>query len=80
MALYGGKDGFDVYRQFFKQIFLYELKPELILIEIGYKQKKLLLKTLVKYFRNAECKIIKDLAGFDRIAVITCLRRQANRL
>lgn len=66
----GGEDGLKYYREFFKQIKNYNLKPQAIFLEIGHNQAAQI-KKLVKHVLPAyKCKVIKDLCGFDRVVII----------
>lgn len=73
-ALDGGPDGLKYYRGLFKQ--LNDLCPSAqhprlsVLLEIGYKQARTIKKLARKYLPEYEIEIKKDLAGFDRIAII----------
>jgi release factor glutamine methyltransferase len=52
-ALYGGKDGLDIYSDMFKQVARLEYLPKIILIEFGWKQSvslKAIVKTLLPQY------------------------------
>lgn len=70
VALNGGADGLECFREFFNQIKKFKLQPQAIFLEIGHNQataiKKLAKQTLPHY----KFKIKKDLCGFDRIFTI----------
>jgi len=70
-ALYGGPDGLKYYKEFFKQIKQFNLKPQAIFLEIGFKQadaiKKLASATLPNYYFEVK----KDLCGKDRLFIAT---------
>lgn len=74
MALFGGRDGLDIYRQLFGQIAQYrESKKSLALpnffcLEFGFLQRKTLTKILNTYF----VQILKDLSGLDRVCMVRC--------
>jgi len=70
LALDGGKDGFDLYRQLFAQIREKKWKPTLIVGEIDHTHKKIVLKEAKKYFPNYQIEVKKDLAKKDRILLI----------
>ncbi len=62
-ALFGGKDGLDIYRQIFKH--LSEVSNVWLLCEIGYNQKQALSTMLAN--ANAQNIVFhKDLSGWDR--------------
>ncbi|WP_054870779.1 peptide chain release factor N(5)-glutamine methyltransferase [Caloranaerobacter sp. TR13] len=69
IALDGGKDGLDYYREIVKNLSKYLTNKGVIAFEIGYNQgqdvKKLLKDS--RLFKKVE--IIKDLAGHDRVVV-----------
>ena len=71
LALDGGKDGFDLYRQLFAQIREKKWKPTLIVGEIDHTHAKIAIKEAKKYFPGAEIEIKKDLAKKPRILKIT---------
>jgi release factor glutamine methyltransferase len=70
IAYDGGSDGLELYRTMFEQIKNY-LKPKAkILLEIGWKQKKIMEKIIEKGLPKAKISIIKDYASLDRIIKI----------
>src|SRR3989344_2524618 len=71
LALDGGKDGFDLYRQLFAQIREKKWKPTLIVGDIDHTHAKIAIKEAKKYFPGAEIEIKKDLAKKPRILKIT---------
>lgn len=66
LALDGGGDGLDFYREIIKNIDSLLKKKGMLYFEIGYNQGEALKKLLEEKFYNI--KIIKDLSGHDRIA------------
>jgi release factor glutamine methyltransferase len=70
MALDGGKDGFELYRQLFAQINQKGLKPKLVIGEIDYTHAETALQEAQKYFPKAEVEIKKDLAHLQRILIV----------
>ena len=73
IALLGGSDGFDCYRWLFNQIKKYSgvIKGKvLILCEIDEIQKTGMGKLIIQELPKAEFKIINDLNGFARLAII----------
>jgi release factor glutamine methyltransferase len=74
LALDGGPDGLKYYRELFKQIndlCQSAQNPRLsAFLEIGYNQAKAIKKLAKKYLPEYKVEIKKDLAGFDRLAII----------
>lgn len=67
LALDGGKDGLDFYRNISKNAHKY-LKPNgMLYLEVGYDQAEKVAKMLDKNFENIEIK--KDLANIDRFII-----------
>ncbi|MDB4940350.1 MAG: prmC [Candidatus Doudnabacteria bacterium] len=71
LALYGGKNSYDLIEKFIKQVSLLDLKQSVILLEINYNQAKALSSKIKKYLPNADIKIHQDFSKFDRIIEIT---------
>ncbi len=71
LALDGGEDGFELYRELFVEIKKEGLKPDLIMGEIDYLQGRIALAEIQKYFSEAKCTILQDLTGLDRFFVVT---------
>jgi len=70
LALAGGKDGLNIFIDFFQQLKKYELEPKAIFLEIGFKQAQNLKNISKKYLPKYKTKVIKDLCGLDRIFII----------
>lgn len=70
LALFGGVDGLDFYRQVLKQSQLVLNKPGMLGFEIGYNQKKKISKEIKKVYPNAKIKHFKDYANLDRMVFI----------
>jgi release factor glutamine methyltransferase len=83
MALDGGPDGLKYFRELFRQInnlrqsaqdprkSAFNKNPRLsAILEIGYNQAKAIKKLAKQYLLEYEVEIKKDLAGFDRLAII----------
>ena len=68
MALDGGKDGLDFYRNIFNNTDKFLEKDGQIFLEIGYNQRKSVSKIFKEKFKNIKC--IKDLSGLDRVIVV----------
>ncbi len=70
IALDGGPDGFDLYRQLFVQLLKKNLIPGLLVGEIDYTQGELATNEAIKYFPKAKVEVKKDLAHKQRILLI----------
>lgn len=68
IAWRAGKTGAEIYERFFKQIKSHLKKETKIFIEIGDQQTKLIKQITKKQLPTIRIKIIKDLAGLDRVA------------
>ena len=68
MALDGGKDGLDFYRNIFNNTDKFLEKDGQVFLEIGYNQRKSVSKIFKEKFKNIKC--IKDLSGLDRVIVV----------
>ncbi|MDD5043464.1 MAG: peptide chain release factor N(5)-glutamine methyltransferase [Patescibacteria group bacterium] len=66
-ALDGGPDGLDKFREFFAQLKLLKCQPQIIILEIGWKQAARLKKLVPKNYR---VQIKKDLCGRERVMVL----------
>jgi release factor glutamine methyltransferase len=72
LALYGGREGLDVYRRIVEKVGQF-LKPDgVLLLEIGYQQGPAVRKLLEQTGVFAQIRIDKDLQGHDR--VVTAIR------
>lgn len=76
-ALDGGKDGLDVYRDFFKQLAKFQDSRFAAICEIAPGQKNPLLKIIKTSIPQSETKFIKDVFGRTRFAAIKNAPRQA---
>lgn len=70
LALFADDLGMACYDKILKDASKILNTPNIIIFEHGYKQRKLMLELVDKYYPNSECEIIKDLSGNDRITVI----------
>ena len=68
MALDGGKDGLDFYRNIFNNTDKFLAKNGQIFLEIGYNQKESVSEIFEEKFKDIKC--IKDLSGIDRVIVV----------
>ena len=70
LALDGGKDGLDIYRQIIEQAYRFLNKDGYLCLEIGYDQKEEVIKLIKEINQYKDIYSKKDLAGNDRIT--TC--------
>lgn len=70
LALDGGEDGFELYRQLFAQISSKKIKFKLLIGEIDYTHGELAIDEAYCYFPQAEIESEKDLAHLQRILKI----------
>lgn len=70
LALDGGVDGFDLYRQLLQQIKL-SFRPKYLLAEIDDTQGEIAVDEVWHQFPHAKSEIIKDIFGRDRILKVT---------
>lgn len=70
LALDGGYDGFEIYRELFAQMKNQQIKPQLFIGEIDDEQKDIALVEAKKYFPSAQSEVVKDLAQKNRFIVI----------
>ncbi|MDD3102331.1 MAG: peptide chain release factor N(5)-glutamine methyltransferase, partial [Patescibacteria group bacterium] len=72
IALDGGKDGLKFYQSLLENA-ADHLRPDgKIFLEINFNQAKKIKKIIKKYFPHSEIEIKKDLAGLNRLVVISC--------
>ncbi|HEX2926205.1 MAG TPA: peptide chain release factor N(5)-glutamine methyltransferase [Ruminiclostridium sp.] len=67
LALDGGADGLDFYREIIGKAPYYLNKHGWLAFEIGYNQGKLVEELMKKFFTNIE--VLKDLGGNDRVVM-----------
>lgn len=70
LALYGGPDGLDCYRQILKDISPYLKDSFLIAFEIGYQQGEKLTELISSTLQDVNITIKKDLSAKDRILFV----------
>lgn len=71
LALFGGEDGLDYYRQLFLQLPLV-LKPTgFCAIEIGYDLKEALIFEIEKFLPEYHFRVYQDLSGNDRMVILS---------
>jgi len=69
LALDGGEDGLDIYRKIIGQAYRYLNEDGYLCLEIGYDQKKDVIKLIEETNKYKDIYSKKDLAGNDRIIV-----------
>ena len=70
LALDGGSDGLDCYRQLFEQIKVLQTTPRAIFCEIDETQGRAMRELVHSSWPSAKVNITKDVAGLDRFAKI----------
>lgn len=70
VALFGGEDGLDFYRQVLNESKETLKTPGMLAFEMGYDQKETLSAEILKVYPNAEIKHFKDYADLDRMIFI----------
>ncbi len=70
-ALYGGQDGLEVFRKFFKQIEDFKLAPDFIAIEIDSSQGASVSRLAKKSLPQYSIEVKKDFTGRNRLVVIS---------
>ena len=70
LALFGGEDGLDFYRQVLLESKAVLKSPGILAFEMGYDQKENLSKEILKVYPNAQLKHFKDFAGLDRMILV----------
>lgn len=69
VALFGGDTGIELYEELFLALFEKNITFELLIGEFGFSQADIVRELLNKYFEK-QYKIVKDLAGIERIFLI----------
>lgn len=70
IALFGGDDGLDIYRNLFSQLVTRSWKPDLLIGEFGFAQCDDMRDVLNNYFKGHEWEINKDYANIERVFII----------
>ncbi|MDF2379540.1 MAG: peptide chain release factor N(5)-glutamine methyltransferase [Candidatus Gracilibacteria bacterium] len=71
LALFGGKDGLELYRKTWQQIKKTPLKLSALYMEIGFSQAEQMEKEATKAFPQLKYELKNDLAGLPRTAVLS---------
>lgn len=69
LALDGGQDGFELYRQLFQQMTAKKYLPKIFIAEIDDSQAEIALAEVKKYFPQSSAQVKKDLSLRDRILI-----------
>lgn len=69
VALFGGETGVELYEELFLRLIEKNITFELLIGEFGFTQGEAVRELLDKYFEK-QYKIVKDLAGIERIFII----------
>ena len=75
IALAGGLDGLSIIRRFLKQAHSLLSPNGAIMVEFNPPQRAALISTAHSILPDARCRVIKDLAGLDRLLVIELEKR-----
>lgn len=70
LALFGGEDGLDFYRQVLEESKSVLKSPGILGFEMGYDQKETLSNEILNYYPEAQIKHFKDYANLDRMIFI----------
>ncbi len=70
LALFGGEDGLDFYRQVLNESKEVLKSPGILAFEIGYDQKDTITEEIKKVYPNSKVKHFKDYADLDRMVFI----------
>ena len=71
VALFGGSDGLQYYREVFKAAPLLLKEKSMMAFEIGYNQKEALLKDVEAFFKGkAKGEVLKDINGKNRMLFV----------
>lgn len=70
LALFGGRDGLQLYERLLQQLAGWLVRPSLLILEIGWSQREAVTELVEKYLPGSRIECRKDLAGHDRIVKI----------
>jgi release factor glutamine methyltransferase len=70
IAITGGGDGLDLFRQLFTQIYSLQHKPKVILLEMHPPRAQDTLELVNKTLKPKKTTVKKDLSGLDRVLII----------
>jgi release factor glutamine methyltransferase len=71
LALDGGEDGLDFYKIIMLEAKDYLEKDGVLMMEIGHDQGGDIAEIFDRNDKYSNFKVVKDLAGHDRVAVVT---------
>lgn len=69
LALYGGKDGLDFYRNIFEEAKNFLNNNGAVAVEIGYLQAKDVIDIIIKHKEYTDIRVIQDINNKDRVVV-----------
>ncbi len=67
LALFGGEDGLDFYREIISKASNYLNEGGLLYLEVGVNQAQIIVNLINKVNKYKDCQIIKDINGIERI-------------
>jgi release factor glutamine methyltransferase len=70
LALFGGKDGLELYRRLFEEVLSQERSFKFILGEVGFSQGEAIRELCTAMFPEATFMLLQDLQGLDRHFVL----------
>ena len=70
LALFGGEDGLDFYRQLFDSLDLIRHQKAIIAFEMGYDQREIMQYEIQTRFSEARIHFEKDMNNLDRMCFI----------
>lgn len=76
IALFGGEDGLNFYRQVLKDVDKIIKDKALIAFEIGYQQAEAIKGLVKEYLPKAKVEVVKDLQSKDRMIIIKTLKER----
>ncbi len=71
IALFGGKDGLDYYRQILKEVPSHVKEDYIVAFEMGMNQKESLVKLIEQSLKNVKIEVKNDLEGRNRMVFVT---------
>ena len=75
IALYGGEDGLDFYRNIYSNVKYFLNNLGMVVVEIGYNQKEDVINIIKEHNEYKDIKIIKDMNNKDRVILCRFQKR-----